>query len=186
MWLIFKEYLPLQFNYLSSLTDNARYASNGNGYGNGQYSQQYANNGAYNGVQNDRKPRQKPAPKRFYKYTTSTGYNVHMRGLPYQASDQDICDVCISLYNILLTIRFNCLTIIIDLKTYMWIILLYNYILNDVMIVVVTQQFFKPLRPLNIVRHINDEGRSAGEADVDFYTDGEALQAMQRDKESIR
>ena len=36
----------------------------------------------------------KPAPKRQYTYNSQTGFNIHMRGLPYNSTDNDICEVC--------------------------------------------------------------------------------------------
>ena len=47
-------------------------------------------------------------------------------------------------------------------------------------------QFFKPLNPVNVVIHYNDDGRASGEADVDFATHEEAKEAMKRDRASMR
>ena len=43
-------------------------------------------------------------------------------------------------------------------------------------------QFFKPLNPVNVVIHYNNDGRASGEADVDFTTHDEAQSAMTKDR----
>ncbi len=46
-------------------------------------------------------------------------------------------------------------------------------------------QFFKPLNPVNVVIHYNNDGRASGEADVDFATHEEAQQGMTKDRASM-
>jgi heterogeneous nuclear ribonucleoprotein F/H len=47
-------------------------------------------------------------------------------------------------------------------------------------------QFFKPLNPVNVVVHYNNDGRASGEADVDFATHEEAKEAMRKDRGTMR
>ena len=63
---------------------------------------------------------------------------VHMRGLPYKATQADI------------------------------------------------QEFFRPLVPSKITILKDDLGRPSGEADVEFFTHGEAEKAMNKDKANMR
>ena len=46
-------------------------------------------------------------------------------------------------------------------------------------------QFFKPMNPVNVVIHYNNDGRASGEADVDFATHEEAQEAMTKDRASM-
>jgi len=46
--------------------------------------------------------------------------------------------------------------------------------------------FFKPLNPVNVVVHYNNDGRASGESDVDFATHEEAQQALTKDRAVMR
>lgn len=46
-------------------------------------------------------------------------------------------------------------------------------------------QFFKPLNPVNVVIHYNNDGRASGEADVDFTTHDEAQSGMTKDRATM-
>lgn len=46
--------------------------------------------------------------------------------------------------------------------------------------------FFKPLNPVNVVLHYNDDGRASGEADVDFATHEEAQSGMTKDRACMK
>lgn len=46
--------------------------------------------------------------------------------------------------------------------------------------------FFRPLRPINVHMLFDDKGRPSGEADVEFSTHNEALEAMEKDKNNMR
>lgn len=63
---------------------------------------------------------------------------VHMRGLPYRATDEDI------------------------------------------------DNFFRPVRPINISMLFDDRGRPAGDADVEFATHEDAMRAMEKDKNNMQ
>merc|ERR1719381_386714 len=65
---------------------------------------------------------------------SKTGHSVHMRGLPFEASEQDVFD------------------------------------------------FFSPIQPVACRILFSDNGRSTGEADVDFACHQEALEAMKKNK----
>jgi RNA recognition motif-containing protein len=65
-------------------------------------------------------------------------HSVHMRGLPYSATERDIA------------------------------------------------QFFYPLNVVNIAFQFNRDGRPSGDADVDFATHADALQAMRNNRASIK
>lgn len=71
-------------------------------------------------------------------YESQTGHCVHLRGLPFAATEQDILD------------------------------------------------FFKPLNPVNVVVHYNNDGRASGEADVDFATHEESKEAMRKDRGTMQ
>ncbi|BFZ17811.1 hypothetical protein BsWGS_20848 [Bradybaena similaris] len=67
-------------------------------------------------------------------YLSRTGHSVHMRGLPFQAVEQDVFD------------------------------------------------FFSPIQPVRCEFEFGDNGRPTGEANVDFATHQEALEAMKKHK----
>jgi len=67
-------------------------------------------------------------------YVSKTGHSVHMRGLPFQAMEQDVFD------------------------------------------------FFSPIQPVRCEFDYGDNGRPSGEANVDFATHQEAVEAMQKHK----
>ncbi|CAG5131904.1 unnamed protein product [Candidula unifasciata] len=67
-------------------------------------------------------------------YISRTGHSVHMRGLPFQAVEQDVFD------------------------------------------------FFSPIQPVRCEFEFGDNGRPTGEANVDFATHQEALEAMKKHK----
>lgn len=48
------------------------------------------------------------------------------------------------------------------------------------------QDFFRPLVPSKITILKDDLGRPSGEADVEFFTHGEAEKAMNKDKANMR
>ena len=98
MIMVYNHFLSNEKSYSFLIIQNkTSFVERYNG-GSAQYNNgggQYSNGGGQYNNAIERKPRGKPAPKRLYKYNTTTGFNVHMRGLPYQATDQDICDVSI-------------------------------------------------------------------------------------------
>ncbi|KAH9495429.1 Heteroproteinous nuclear ribonucleoprotein H [Bulinus truncatus] len=67
-------------------------------------------------------------------YVSKTGHSVHMRGLPFQALEQDVFD------------------------------------------------FFSPIQPVRCEFEFGDNGRPTGEANVDFATHQEAVEAMKKHK----
>ncbi|XP_076439857.1 heterogeneous nuclear ribonucleoprotein F-like [Babylonia areolata] len=71
-------------------------------------------------------------------YMSKTGHSVHMRGLPFQAQEQDVFD------------------------------------------------FFSPLQPVRVNFEMGDTGRPSGEANVDFATHQEALEAMKKHKSNMQ
>ncbi|KAL8597448.1 hypothetical protein ACOMHN_050946 [Nucella lapillus] len=71
-------------------------------------------------------------------YVSKTGHSVHMRGLPFQAQQQDVFD------------------------------------------------FFSPLQPVRVNFEMGDTGRPTGEANVDFATHQEALEAMKKHKSNMQ
>lgn len=54
-----------------------------------------------------------------------------------------------------------------------------NYFIQDI------ARFFAPLRPVEIVIGVNDDGRKSGEADVDFATHEDACDSMKKDKSNM-
>jgi heterogeneous nuclear ribonucleoprotein F/H len=72
--------------------------------------------------------------KRGTAFESETGHTIHMRGLPYSATEDDVV------------------------------------------------QFFMPLNCIKIGIQYNKDGRASGDADVDFATYDEALEAMKRNK----
>lgn len=71
-------------------------------------------------------------------YHSKTGHSVHMRGLPFQALEQDVFD------------------------------------------------FFSPIQPVRCEFEYGDNGRATGEANVDFATHGEAVEAMKKHKSNMQ
>ncbi|XP_041362395.1 heterogeneous nuclear ribonucleoprotein H3-like isoform X2 [Gigantopelta aegis] len=71
-------------------------------------------------------------------YISGTGHSVHMRGLPFQAIEQDIAD------------------------------------------------FFMPLRPVKCEFEYGPNGRPTGEANVDFATHQDAVEAMKKHKTNMQ
>lgn len=71
-------------------------------------------------------------------YMSKTGHSVHMRGLPFQAQDQDVFD------------------------------------------------FFSPLQPVRVNFEFSSSGRPTGEANVDFATHQEAMEAMKKHKSNMQ
>uniref|UniRef100_A0A0B7AU52 RRM domain-containing protein n=1 Tax=Arion vulgaris TaxID=1028688 RepID=A0A0B7AU52_9EUPU len=71
-------------------------------------------------------------------YISKTGHSVHMRGLPFQAVEQDVFD------------------------------------------------FFSPIQPVRCEFEFGDNGRPTGEANVDFATHQEALEAMKKHKTNMQ
>jgi len=71
-------------------------------------------------------------------YISKTGHSVHMRGLPFQALEQDVFD------------------------------------------------FFSPIQPVRCEFEYNDNGRATGEANVDFATHQEAVEAMKKHKSNMQ
>jgi len=71
-------------------------------------------------------------------YMSKTGHSVHMRGLPFQALEQDVFD------------------------------------------------FFSPIQPVRCEFEYGDSGRATGEANVDFATHGEAVEAMKKHKSNMQ
>merc|ERR1719334_483987 len=71
-------------------------------------------------------------------YTPTTGHAVHMRGLPFRASEADV------------------------------------------------MTFFSPLVPSAIHIHFEPSGRATGEADVEFESHEDAVEAMKRDKQHMQ
>uniref|UniRef100_A0A0B7ASE3 RRM domain-containing protein n=1 Tax=Arion vulgaris TaxID=1028688 RepID=A0A0B7ASE3_9EUPU len=71
-------------------------------------------------------------------YISKTGYSVHMRGLPFQAAEQDVFD------------------------------------------------FFSPIQPVRCEFEFGDNGRPTGEANVDFATHQEAIEAMKKHKSNMQ
>ena len=47
-------------------------------------------------------------------------------------------------------------------------------------------QFFSPIQPVRCEFELNDQGRSTGEANVDFATHQEAVDAMKKHKCNMR
>ncbi|GFO33139.1 heterogeneous nuclear ribonucleoprotein f [Plakobranchus ocellatus] len=71
-------------------------------------------------------------------YVSKTGHSVHMRGLPFQALEQDVFD------------------------------------------------FFSPIQPVRCEFEFSDIGRPTGEANVDFATHQEAVEAMKKHKANMQ
>lgn len=71
-------------------------------------------------------------------YVSKTGHSVHMRGLPFQALEQDVFD------------------------------------------------FFSPIQPVRCEFEFGDNGRPTGEANVDFATHQEAVEAMKKHKSNMQ
>ncbi|XP_055876218.1 heterogeneous nuclear ribonucleoprotein F-like isoform X2 [Biomphalaria glabrata] len=71
-------------------------------------------------------------------YISKTGHSVHMRGLPFQALEQDVFD------------------------------------------------FFSPIQPVRCEFEFGGNGRPTGEANVDFATHQEAVEAMQKHKTNMQ
>ncbi|PVD38869.1 hypothetical protein C0Q70_01494 [Pomacea canaliculata] len=71
-------------------------------------------------------------------YMSKTGHSVHMRGLPFQAGEQDIFD------------------------------------------------FFSPIQPVRVSFEFGPNGRLTGEANVDFATHQEALEAMKKHRSNMQ
>ncbi|BFZ17813.1 hypothetical protein BsWGS_20852 [Bradybaena similaris] len=71
-------------------------------------------------------------------YMSKTGHSVHMRGLPFQAAEQDVFD------------------------------------------------FFSPIQPVRCEFEFGHQGRPTGEANVDFATHQEALEAMKKHRTNMQ
>nr|KAG5710375.1 hypothetical protein BaRGS_022193 [Batillaria attramentaria] len=71
-------------------------------------------------------------------YISKTGHSVHMRGLPFQANEQDVFD------------------------------------------------FFAPIQPVRVNFEFGPSGRPAGEANVDFATHQEAMDAMKKHRANMQ
>ncbi|CAG5131528.1 unnamed protein product [Candidula unifasciata] len=71
-------------------------------------------------------------------YVSKTGHSVHMRGLPFQAAEQDVFD------------------------------------------------FFSPIQPVRCEFEFGENGRPTGEANVDFATHQEALEAMKKHRTNMQ
>jgi len=71
-------------------------------------------------------------------YTSKTGHSVHMRGLPFQAMEQDVFE------------------------------------------------FFAPIQPVRVNFVFGTNGRPSGEANVDFATHAEAIEAMKKHKTNMQ
>jgi heterogeneous nuclear ribonucleoprotein F/H len=82
-----------------------------------------------------------------------SGHRIHMRGLPFRASEDDIAEV--GFENLM------------------------DRVTQIVNLIISLFQFFHPLHPVAI--HIGyEQGRASGEADVEFATHEDAVRAMSR------
>ncbi len=108
-------------------------------------------------------------------FQSTTGHCVHMRGLPYRATEPDI-------YNV----SWGCL--IHDL--YMNIMVILKNITFDIKNVYIKLNLFcavfSPLNPVRVHIEVGPDGRVTGEADVEFATHEDAVAAMSKDKSNMR
>lgn len=81
---------------------------------------------------------------------------VHMRGLPFKATIDDISDVNMKKL-------INWLILVLISRFFFW-------------------QFFKPIVPVNVRLLQDHTGRASGEADVEFASHDDAVRAMSKDK----
>ena len=103
-------------------------------------------------------------------FQSTTGHCVHMRGLPYRATETDIYNVSQS----------N------DCKTPGLLNYLYSLHIADANLLFCASQFFSPLNPVRVHIEIGPDGRVTGEADVEFATHEDAVAAMSKDKANMR
>ncbi|KAK7113545.1 heterogeneous nuclear ribonucleoprotein H2-like [Littorina saxatilis] len=106
---------------------------NGGGFGFGGRGGRGGMRGRYPGMMDDR--RNGPPGSQ---YISKTGHSVHMRGLPFQAQEQDIFE------------------------------------------------FFSPIQPVRVNFDFGGNGRPTGEANVDFATHQEAMEAMKKHKTNMQ
>lgn len=100
-------------------------------------------------------------------FSSTTGHCVHMRGLPYRATENDIYSV---------RMRTHTHTVLFPLlRKCIWIIFLFS-----------GPQFFSPLNPVRVHIEVGPDGRVTGEADVEFATHEDAVAAMSKDKANMR
>nr|CAD7590656.1 unnamed protein product [Timema genevievae] len=86
------------------------------------------------------------------------GYGIHMRGLPFRATEQDIADA--------------------DLRTI-------RGFFGEALSVSLLQ-FFRPVVPINIKLLTDNTGRPSGEADVEFSTHEDTTKAMSKNKTNMQ
>lgn len=100
-------------------------------------------------------------------FSSTTGHCVHMRGLPYRATENDIY-----------TVR-TCARPTSKHRFYYC-----GNALNWCSFRL--SQFFSPLNPVRVHIEVGPDGRVTGEADVEFATHEDAVAAMSKDKANMR
>lgn len=98
-------------------------------------------------------------------FQSTTGHCVHMRGLPYRATETDIYNVR-QRTNSKISGSISC-----------------GFSINAMICLF---QFFSPLNPVRVHIEIGPDGRVTGEADVEFATHEDAVAAMSKDKANMR
>lgn len=98
-----------------------------------------------------------------------SGHFVHMRGLPFRATEGDIAKV-----------RIYTVTFIL------FFLLFFCLMKKSQNVCVFVSQFFSPLSPLRVHIDVAPNGKSTGEADVEFRSHEDAVAAMSKDKNHMR
>lgn len=96
-----------------------------------------------------------------------SGHFVHMRGLPFRATESDVANVRHSTMAVFAFRTFLIISLMVKKKS-------------------LSFQFFAPLHPIRVHIDVGPNGKSTGEADVEFATHEDAVSAMSKDKNHMR